>query len=74
MKPTAERGILRSAEEVGVVNKELLRIPRRPAWDKNTTPEELDQAEREAFLLWRRQLAVIQDEQVNECLFRITAC
>jgi len=64
VKPTAERGILRTNAEVYKANRELLRIPRRPKWDKTTTPEELAQAERDAFLEWRRHLAVIQDEQV----------
>lgn len=64
VKPTADRGILHSADEIGKVNKEVLKIPRRPAWDRSTTPEELNVAERESFLQWRRTLAVIQDEQV----------
>ena len=34
-----------------------LRIPRRPAWDRGTSPEELDVRERAAFLAWRRDLA-----------------
>ena len=34
-----------------------LRIPRRPAWDRGTSPEELDARERAAFLAWRRDLA-----------------
>lgn len=29
----------------------------RPAWDETTTPAELDRAERDAFLEWRRDLA-----------------
>lgn len=64
VKPTAERGILHSDEEIGHVNREVLKIPRRPSWDRTTTPEELNAAERESFLQWRRTLAVIQDEQV----------
>ncbi|KAI0146372.1 putative ribosome biogenesis GTPase Lsg1 [Xylariaceae sp. FL1272] len=38
-----------------------LTVPRRPKWDTDTTPEELDQREREAFLLWRRGLAELQE-------------
>ena len=34
-----------------------LPVPRRPAWDRTTTPEQLDQMERESFLDWRRSLA-----------------
>ena len=33
----------------------------RPKWNESTTPAELDAAERESFLSWRRQLAEIQE-------------
>ncbi|KAK3593256.1 hypothetical protein CHS0354_012346 [Potamilus streckersoni] len=39
----------------------LLRIPRRPPWDKTTTPEDLSGSERETFLDWRRTLASLQE-------------
>ncbi|KAK9500081.1 hypothetical protein O3M35_001417 [Rhynocoris fuscipes] len=42
--------------------KELLKIPRRPKWDENTTAEELQAAEKESFLEWRRKLAILQEE------------
>jgi large subunit GTPase 1 len=29
----------------------------RPKWDDKTTPEQLDQLEKENFLVWRRALA-----------------
>lgn len=35
-------------------------IPRRPAWDANTTPELLDRAERESFQKWRANLAAVE--------------
>ena len=44
-------------------NRQLLGIPRRPAWDANTTPEELQAAERDAFLEWRRRLAQLQETE-----------
>ncbi|XP_030647290.1 large subunit GTPase 1 homolog [Chanos chanos] len=44
-------------------NKQFLRIPRRPHWDENTSPEVLQQAEKDSFLEWRRQLAVLEEEQ-----------
>ncbi|CAI9741183.1 large subunit GTPase 1 homolog [Octopus vulgaris] len=59
---------LPSADELKLVkavqdkNKELLRIPRRPDWDSNTTPEELAAKERELFLLWRKSLSMLQAE------------
>jgi hypothetical protein len=38
-------------------NAHRLRIPRRPRWSRNMTPDQLDAHEREAFLKWRRELA-----------------
>lgn len=29
----------------------------RPKWDEQTTPEQLDQLEKDNFLAWRRSLA-----------------
>ena len=40
-----------------------LSVPRRPAWTKETTPQELDIMERESFLEWRRGIA-IKEEQI----------
>lgn len=37
-----------------------LQIPRRPYWDESTSPEELKEKEKEAFLEWRRSLAEIE--------------
>ncbi|KAG7713347.1 hypothetical protein KL949_005185 [Ogataea haglerorum] len=37
-----------------------LRVPRRPRWDKSTTKQELERLESEAFLEWRRNLALLQ--------------
>ncbi|XP_059801425.1 large subunit GTPase 1 homolog [Hypanus sabinus] len=44
-------------------NKQFLCIPRRPHWDENTAAEELQKAERESFLEWRRQLAQLEEER-----------
>uniref|UniRef100_A0A3B4ZI92 Large subunit GTPase 1 homolog n=1 Tax=Stegastes partitus TaxID=144197 RepID=A0A3B4ZI92_9TELE len=44
-------------------NKHFLRIPRRPHWDESTSPEELQQAEKDSFLEWRRELAQVEEEQ-----------
>ena len=38
-----------------------MRVPRRPAWTADTTPAELERAERDAFLEWRRGLAQLQE-------------
>ena len=58
---------LLSAQEERVVlgkhrmHKTRLTVPRRPKWDENTTPSELDVRERESFLNWRRGLAELQE-------------
>lgn len=52
-----ERATLKKHKE----NREKLTVPRRPQWDENTTPEELDMRERESFLSWRRGLAELQE-------------
>lgn len=52
-----ERVTLRKHKE----NRARLTVPRRPKWDENTTPEELDVLERESFLNWRRGLAELQE-------------
>ncbi|XP_075014505.1 large subunit GTPase 1 homolog isoform X5 [Calonectris borealis] len=44
-------------------NRQFLRIPRRPQWDRTTSAEDLKQAERESFLEWRRQLAQLEEEK-----------
>ncbi|KAK8213436.1 hypothetical protein M8818_002737 [Zalaria obscura] len=38
-------------------NRKRLTVPRRPHWDETTTPQELDERERESLLQWRRGLA-----------------
>ncbi|KAF1823047.1 P-loop containing nucleoside triphosphate hydrolase protein [Dissoconium aciculare CBS 342.82] len=58
--------LLSAAEERGVVKKQnakraRLTVPRRPAWDKDTTPRELDERERQSLLDWRRGLAELQE-------------
>ncbi|CAG8692878.1 979_t:CDS:2, partial [Acaulospora colombiana] len=42
-------------------NKERLVIPRRPNWDKFTTPMQLEINEKNSFLQWRRDLAHLQE-------------
>lgn len=42
-------------------NKDRLRVPRRPAWDAHTTPAQLERAEKDSFLEWRRGLAELQE-------------
>uniref|UniRef100_A0A8D2KW21 Large subunit GTPase 1 homolog n=1 Tax=Varanus komodoensis TaxID=61221 RepID=A0A8D2KW21_VARKO len=64
----AQTGLL-TAEETKMIqdlhdqNKQFLCIPRRPHWDQRTSPEMLEQAERDSFLQWRRQLARLEEDQ-----------
>lgn len=47
-----------------------LSVPRRPAWDESTTPQELDKREKQAFLEWRR--AIAKQEEVLDGKARVT--
>ena len=40
-----------------------LRIPRRPAWTEEQSPEQIDAQERAAFLAWRRALAAVEEAE-----------
>ena len=51
----------RSAIKKQIANKKRLTVPRRPHWDSNTTPHDLDQKERASLLDWRRGLAELQE-------------
>jgi large subunit GTPase 1 len=58
--------LLSREEERGVMKKQnakraRLTVPRRPPWDENTTPAELDERERRSLLEWRRGLAELQE-------------
>lgn len=44
-------------------NKDLLKIPRRPKWTAETSADELQRLERESFLDWRRNLALLQEDE-----------
>lgn len=51
----------RALDKVHSEKKNRLTVPRRPQWTNETSAHELDRAEKEAFLEWRRGLAVLQD-------------
>lgn len=44
-------------------NTRQLTVPRRPTWDSTTTPAELDRAEKDSFLQWRRGLAQLEESK-----------
>lgn len=50
-----------------------LTVPRRPKWDKDTTPAELDRNEKEAFLDWRRNIAIQEEKIASHSNERIAA-
>jgi len=58
-------------EELNEIRAKLLRLPRRPDWDKSWTKEELHMKENMAFLEWRRALAVLEENQ-DTCYGEIT--
>ena len=58
MQRLAERELLRITCECA-----RLRVPRRPAWRPEQSPEEVDAQERAAFLVWRRDLALVEEQE-----------
>lgn len=63
--------LLSAAEERTTVrkhkaNKARLTVPRRPAWDENTSKGDLERREKVSLLEWRRGLAELQE--VNDIL------
>jgi large subunit GTPase 1 len=51
----------RAAVKKHNANKKRLTVPRRPPWNEKTTPQELDERERQSLLEWRRGLADLQE-------------
>ena len=43
--------------------KHVVKIPRRPSWSSDLTPEALDRQEKESFLNWRRELAQMHERE-----------
>ncbi|XP_020224847.1 GTPase LSG1-1 isoform X1 [Cajanus cajan] len=52
---------LRKKEEA--LHASSLRVPRRPPWSADMSVEELDDNERQAFLIWRRSLARLEENE-----------
>ena len=44
-------------------SRRRLKIPRRPLWSEEQSPEEVDAQERTAFLKWRRALAAVEEAE-----------
>uniref|UniRef100_A0A182MT11 Large subunit GTPase 1 homolog n=1 Tax=Anopheles culicifacies TaxID=139723 RepID=A0A182MT11_9DIPT len=67
VNPKSKVGLLTTNERVKIIKKQvdmkdLLKIPRRPKWTKETTAEELLLAENASFLEWRRGLVALQEQ------------
>lgn len=67
VNPKSNVGLLSKTEEKLLEKKhfdkkDLLKIPRRPKWNQSTTAEDLQRAEGEAFLEWRRNIALLQED------------
>ncbi|XP_058790776.1 large subunit GTPase 1 homolog isoform X2 [Phymastichus coffea] len=68
VNPKSEIGILskdkkKDIEKSHEKNKEFLKIPRRPQWNKSMSAIELKTKEIEEFLEWRRKLALLQESK-----------
>ncbi|BFG00229.1 large subunit GTPase 1 homolog [Drosophila madeirensis] len=68
VNPKQRVGLLSKTQEQRMHEKhhehrEHLKIPRRPKWDQTTSAEDLERAENEAFLNWRRDLAQLQEDE-----------
>ncbi|KAF2755927.1 P-loop containing nucleoside triphosphate hydrolase protein [Pseudovirgaria hyperparasitica] len=57
LSATEEHATIKKHKE----NKKRLTVPRRPAWDEKTTPQELDSMEKASLMDWRRGLAELQE-------------
>jgi len=68
VNPKQRVGLLSKTQEEHMQQKhdehrDQLKIPRRPKWTKETSAEDLERAENEAFLNWRRDLAMLQENE-----------
>ncbi|KAJ0084850.1 hypothetical protein Patl1_30225 [Pistacia atlantica] len=50
-------------KEEEALHASSLRVPRRPPWNAGMSVEELDDNERQAFLVWRRSLARLEENE-----------
>ncbi|KAF2299732.1 hypothetical protein GH714_002913 [Hevea brasiliensis] len=60
MTPEQRRELQKKEE---ALHASSLRIPRRPPWNAGMSVEELDANERRAFLIWRRSLASLEENE-----------
>nr|GMD67352.1 GTPase LSG1-2 [Ipomoea batatas] len=58
--PEQRRELQKREEEL---HSSSLHVPRRPPWNSKMSVEELDTNERQAFLIWRRSLARLEENE-----------
>nr|GMD71379.1 GTPase LSG1-2 [Ipomoea batatas] len=58
--PDQRRELQKRGEEL---HASSLHVPRRPPWNSRMSVEELDTNERQAFLIWRRSLARLEENE-----------
>nr|GLL43243.1 GTPase LSG1-2 [Ipomoea trifida] len=58
--PDQRRELQKREEEL---HSSSLHVPRRPPWNSRMSVEELDTNERQAFLIWRRSLARLEENE-----------
>jgi ribosome biogenesis GTPase A len=64
---SAAAATTRDGDTSGFVFRELS-VPRRPQWDRSTTPQELEEREQLAFLNWRRSIAMHEEALLSRQL------
>lgn len=60
VKYASHKDYTETIREMSKLPQDIL-IPRRPIWTDDTTKEELDRGEKDAFLSWRRELAEYEE-------------
>lgn len=63
-----EPSVTNTIQSISTINYDYkhLKIPRKPAWNRDMTGEEVDRREKDAFLAWRRDIAGM--ESANQSL------
>lgn len=61
--PAARARVRRKMAEM---DSSVLKVPRRPSWDKATTAGDLQKQEVADFLVWRRRIASLEEELAHE--------
>lgn len=61
-------GSLSKLSSKDLQNYRPLQLPHRPKWTPGTTPEQLEELEKESFLKWRRSLADTEEAEINSAV------